>query len=186
VRALYAGTVGMAHGLETLLDAVERIEAGGEGPPLEALIAGDGAEAAGLRERLASGGPSGVRMLGARPSAEIPGLYASADIAVVMLRDRPIFHGALPTKMLEAMAAGRPVVLSARGEAARLIEASEAGLVVAPEDPGELAAALATLASDPELRARLGAAGRRAVEREFGRDAWLGRWRQVLADAAGA
>ena len=101
-----------------------------------------------------------------------------------MLRDRPIFHGALPTKMLEAMAAGRPVVLSARGEAARLIESEGAGIVVDPENPAALADAFLRLAGDPGLRARLGAAGRRAVERDFGRAEWLARWHRVLEDAA--
>lgn len=180
LRALYAGTVGMAHGLETLLDAAELVASGSDGPRLEVTIAGDGAEAPALRARLERQGPACVRMLGAVPSERIPDLYAATDVAVVMLRDRPIFHGALPTKMLEAMAAGRPVVLAAAGEAARLIERTEAGLVVPPEDPLALAAALRELAADPERRARLGAAGRRAVEVEFGRTGWIERWRGLL------
>lgn len=180
LRVLYAGTVGMAHGLETLIDAADLLAADHDGPPLEVTIAGDGAEAAALRARLERQGPAGVRMLGAVPSERIPGLYAESDVAVVMLRDRPIFHGALPTKMLEAMAAGRPVVLAAAGEAARLIERAGAGVVVPPEDPVVLAAAFRDLAADPERRARLGAAGRRAVEAEFGRDKWIERWRALL------
>ena len=184
MRILYAGTVGMAHGLATLLDAAEAIAAVADGPAVEVTIAGDGAEASELRARLADRGPAGVRMLGTVPSERIPPLYAESDVAVVMLRDRPIFHGALPTKMLEAMAAGRPVVLSARGEAARLIESEGAGIVVDPENPAALADAFQRLAGDPGLRARLGAAGRRAVERDFGRAEWLARWHRVLEDAA--
>jgi glycosyltransferase involved in cell wall biosynthesis len=180
LRVLYAGTIGMAHGLGTLLDAAEIVAADPEGPPLEVTIAGDGAEAPALRARLERQGPAGVRMLGAVPSERIPGLYAENDVAVVMLRDRPIFHGALPTKMLEAMAAGRPVVLAAAGEAPRLIERTGAGVVVPPEDPEALAAAFRDLAVDPERRARLGAAGRRAVEAEFGREAWVERWRDLM------
>lgn len=182
LRALYAGTIGMAHGLGTLLDAAEILAAEPAGGRLDVTIAGDGAEAPELRARLARHGPASVRMLGAVPSERIPSLYAGCDVAVVMLRDRPIFHGALPTKMLEAMAAGRPVVLAADGEAARLIERSEAGIVVPPEDPAALAAAFQSLAADPERRARLGAAGRRAVESEFGRTAWIERWRTLLAE----
>ena len=184
MRVLYAGTIGMAHGLDTLLDAAELFERDDGGPAIEATVAGDGAEAPALRERLAKGAPRGVRMLGAVPSDRIPGLYAESDVAVVMLRDRPIFHGALPTKMLEAMAAGRPVVLSARGEAARLIETEGAGIVVTPEDPAALAGALAELAADPGRRERLGAAGRRAVEESFGYEAWLGRWYDALEIAS--
>jgi len=180
LRVLYAGTIGMAHGVETLLDAAERLEERG-GAPVEVTIAGDGAEAARLRDRLAERGPANARMLGAVPSDRIPALYAECDVAVVLLRDRPIFHGALPTKMLEAMAAGRPVVLAARGEAARLIEETGSGFVVEPESPAALADALAALATDPERRSRLGATGRRTVEERFGRAAWLDRWRELLA-----
>lgn len=186
LRVLYAGTVGLAHGLGTLLDTaaeLERRAAGNGAAPLAVTIAGDGAEAPALRARLANGGPAGVRMLGAVPPARVPALYAESDVAVVTLRDLPIFAGALPTKLLEAMAAGRPVVLAARGEAARLIETENCGLVVAPEDPRALADALASLAADPSRRAAMGAAGRRAAERSFGREAWLRRWRDLLAVA---
>lgn len=183
LRLLYAGTVGMAHGLGTLLDAAELLAARPGAPALEVTIAGDGAEGEALRQRLAHSGLGNVRMLGAVPADEIPRLYAEADAAVVMLRDVPLFHGALPTKMLEAMAAGRPVVLAARGEAAQAIEAAGAGVVVAPEDPAALAEAFAGLAADPQRRTALGAAGRAAVEREFGRDPWLDRWQALLENS---
>jgi glycosyltransferase involved in cell wall biosynthesis len=183
LRVLYAGTVGLAHGLGTLVDAAAELERSAGAPRLAVTIAGDGAEAPALRARLAGGGPDGVRMLGAVPAERIPSLYAESEVAVVMLRDLPIFEGALPTKLLEAMAAGRPVALAARGEAARLVEAEGCGVVVPPEDPHALAEALAALAADPARRAAMGAAGRRAAERDFGRQAWLRRWQDLLASA---
>jgi glycosyltransferase involved in cell wall biosynthesis len=189
MRVLYAGTVGLAHGLDTLLDAAEELERDAESPDrwprphLAVTIAGDGADAPALRTRLAARGPAGVRMLGAVAAECIPSLYAESDVAVVMLRDLPIFEGALPTKLLEAMAAGRPVILAARGEAARLVEKERCGVVVPPEDPRALAEALTALAADPSRRAALGAAGRRAAERDFGREAWLCRWHALLASA---
>lgn len=181
LRVLYAGTIGLAHGLDALLDAVEELQRRPDGDGVAVTIAGDGAEAPALRARLAARGPAGVSMPGAVPAERIPSLYAEADAAVVMLRGLPIFEGALPTKLLEAMAAARPVVLAARGEAARLVEEEDCGIVVPPEDPVALAEALATLAADPSRAAALGAAGRRAAERRFGRDAWLRRWHQLLA-----
>lgn len=185
LRVLYAGTVGLAHGLGTLLDAAAVATSGGAAgaPPFAVTIAGDGAEAEGLRARLAAEGPAGVRMLGAIPAERIPALYAESDVAVVMLRDLPIFEGALPTKLLEAMAAARPVVLAARGEAARLVESEGCGVVVPPEDPGALGEALHALGADPARRTALGAAGRRAAERRFGREAWLQRWADLLGAA---
>jgi glycosyltransferase involved in cell wall biosynthesis len=184
LRVLYAGTVGLAHGLGTLLDAAAELKRSGAARASAAVtIAGDGAEAPALRARLAASGSAGVRMLGAVPAEHVPALYAESDVAVVVLRDLPIFEGALPTKLLEAMAAGRPVVLAARGEAARLIERERCGLVVPPENPRALADALATLAVDPARRAAMGAAGRRAAELNFGREAWLRRWRDLLSSA---
>jgi hypothetical protein len=184
LRVLYAGTVGMAHGLGTLLDAAEMLAARPSAPAVEVTIAGDGADGPTLRERIARGGFENVRMLGAVPAEQIPQLYREADVAVVMLRDVPLFHGALPTKMLEAMAAGRPVVLAARGEAARVLDGAGAGVVVEPEDPAALADAFAALASDPPRRIALGAAGRAAVQKEFGRGPWLDRWQELLERAA--
>jgi glycosyltransferase involved in cell wall biosynthesis len=183
LRVLYAGTVGLAHGIGTLFDAAERLEHDPGTPSLAVTIAGDGAEAPALRARLNERGPAGVRMLGVVPAERIPALYAESDVAVVMLRDLPIFEGALPTKLLEAMAAGRPVVLATRGEAARLVEAESCGVVVPPEDPHALAEALTALAADPGRRAAMGAAGRRAAERDFGREAWLHRWHDLLTSA---
>jgi len=189
LRVLYAGTVGLAHGLGTLLDAAEALGSrngaspGGADAAIAVTIAGDGADAPALRARLAARGSAEVRMLGTLPAERIPALYAESDVAVVTLRDLPIFEGALPTKMLEAMAAARPVILAARGEAARLVEAEGCGIAVPPEDPRALAAALTALAADPAGRAAMGAAGRRAAERDFGRTAWLQRWHDLLVNA---
>ena len=172
LRVLYAGTVGLAHGLETLLEAARLA-----GPEVARVtIAGGGAEA----ERLAAGASGAARFLGVVAAEEVPALYAEADAGVVLLRDLPIFAGALPTKLLECMAAGRPVVLSARGESAALVERSGAGLVVPPEDPRALADALRSLAADPELRARLGAAGREAVRAGYDRAASVRAWAALL------
>jgi colanic acid biosynthesis glycosyl transferase WcaI len=180
-RVLYAGTIGLSQGLDTLLDAAAALE-GKNDPPIEFLIAGDGAEAPRLRARLATGGPANVRMLGAVPHERIPALYAEAGAAVVLLRDRPLFAGALPTKMLEAMAASRPIVLSAAGEAARFVEESGGGAVVPPEDPVALAAVIRELARDRERRIELGAAGRSWVERGFARERALGEWHGLLQE----
>ena len=180
-RVLYAGTIGLSQGLGTLLDAAAALE-GEDDPPVEFLIAGDGAEAPELRARLAEHGPGNVRMLGAVPHGRVPDLYAEADAAVVLLRDRPLFAGALPTKMLEAMAAARPIVLSASGEAASFVEKSGGGAVVPPEDPAALAAVIRDLARDRERRMKLGAAGRSWVERGFARERALGEWHGLLQE----
>jgi glycosyltransferase involved in cell wall biosynthesis len=178
LRVLYAGTVGVAQGLRTLLEAA-RIA----GPnTVEVTIAGSGADAAALRGGAA--GLSHVRMLGTVPAGQVPELYARADVAVVLLRDRPLFEQALPTKLLEALAAARPIVLSARGEAADLVRAAGSGVVVAPEDPPELAAALVALARDSGRRREMGMRGRACAEARFDRRASVERWAALLRRVA--
>jgi glycosyltransferase involved in cell wall biosynthesis len=171
LRVLYAGTVGLAHGIDTLLAAARTA-----GPDVvHVTIAGGGAEAS----RPTGSLPENVRTLGIVAPEQVPSLYENADAGVVLLRDRAIFAGALPTKLLEGMAAGRPMVVSARGEAADLVAGTGAGLAVAPEDPVELARAFRVLADDRGLRERLGAAGRTAAA-GFDRDSSVEAWASLL------
>jgi glycosyltransferase involved in cell wall biosynthesis len=184
-RVLYAGTVGMAQGVGTLLEAAGRLQASARrngAAPVEVIVAGDGAEGPQLRSRAA--GLPNVLAPGAVPHDRVPGMLAEADAAVVLLRDQPVFAGALPTKLLEAMAAARPVVLSASGEAARFVQASGGGVVVAPEDPAALADAIQELSDDPERARSLGAAGRRWVEAGHGRERFVDDWLELLRAVA--
>jgi colanic acid biosynthesis glycosyl transferase WcaI len=179
LRLLYAGTVGLSQGLDMLVEASLRA-----GPELvQTTIAGDGADAARLRAMIDQRHAGNVHMLGPVPAAEIPGLYREADAAAVLLRDLPIFAGALPTKLLEAMAAGCPLLLAARGEASRLVTDSGAGLAVEPEDPIGLAGAIARLQADPSLRRTLGDAGRACALAQFGAERAAEQWAELLDDA---
>lgn len=176
LRVLYAGTVGMAQGLGTLVEAARRVGGG----RVRVTIAGAGAE---LDEITVAAGRAGnVRVLGAVDADTVTALYRDADAAVVLLRDRPIFRGALPTKTLEAMAAGRPLLLSAAGEAAEFVSDAGAGVVVPPEDVDALAHAMVGLAAMPE--AELRAIGARGVAHAagFARPAMIAAWSELLSD----
>jgi glycosyltransferase involved in cell wall biosynthesis len=87
--------------------------------------------------------------------------------------------------MFEAMSAARPLVLSAAGEAATLVEEASCGVVVPPERPNELAAALTDLAGDRERASRLGEAGRNAFVESFSRERAFDAWYGLLASLAG-
>jgi glycosyltransferase involved in cell wall biosynthesis len=97
----------------------------------------------------------------------VPGLLAAADILIVPLHES--LTNAVPSKLYEALASGRPVVLIAGGDAARIVREAEAGVVVPHNDRAALAAALLRLAGDAALRARLGANGRRIATERFDR-----------------
>jgi glycosyltransferase involved in cell wall biosynthesis len=151
---------------------------------VQLTIAGSGAEAPEVRELVRAGSMSNVHMLGVVPHDQVAGLYRRSDCAVVALRDRPIFESAVPTKLLEGMAAGRAVVLSARGEAANLVREAEAGVVVAPEDPEALAAVFTSLGGDSERLSRFGEAGRRLVVERFTRDRVVDQWVRLLHEVS--
>jgi glycosyltransferase involved in cell wall biosynthesis len=109
-----------------------------------------------------------VRVLGGRARPEVVRLFQEADLAV--LPSQPTAQGkreGIPVVLMEAMASGLPVVSSALSGIPELVDAGVTGLLVPPANAAALADALATLARDPELRRRMGAAGRQKVVREF-------------------
>ena len=106
-----------------------------------------------------------VRFLEPRPRDQVPPLVAAADIVIVPLATH--LPGATPSKLYEAMACGRPVVVVAEGEPAAIVREHRAGIVVRPGDGPGLVDALRTLSGDAALRQELGANGRHAAERLF-------------------
>ncbi len=182
-RVIYCGTVGMAQGVGTLIEAAAELARAGEG--LEVLIVGDGAEREQLARDAQARGLTNVRFAGRVDRERVPGLIGTADIAVLCLRDVPLFEDALPTKMLEYLAAGRAVVASAAGDAARLLERSESGIACPPEDPAALAAAIRDLAHDPGRAQQLGENGRRYVRAHFSRDAFVDKLEEIADRLAG-
>jgi glycosyltransferase involved in cell wall biosynthesis len=182
IELLYAGTVGLAQGLDVLVEAARLA-----GPEVvRTTIVGAGAAAQELRTAIVRDSIENVRMLGPMPAESIAQLYAGADAAAVLLRDLPIFRGALPTKTLEAMAAGRPAIVAARGEAVDLVTRAGAGLVVEPGDPQAFAAACRRLAAEPELRLALGRSGRAYAEQHLGARAARDGWARLLDEALSA
>jgi glycosyltransferase involved in cell wall biosynthesis len=182
LRLLYAGTVGLAQDLEVLIRASKLAGA----DVVQTTIAGDGADAERLREVIAAQRVDNVTLLGSVAAARVPDLYAASDAAAVLLRDLPIFMGALPTKLLEAMAAATPLLLAAAGESAQLVRAAGAGVAVVPGSVTALADGIRALAGDPASRVRLGCAGRAYAEAHFGADRAAEAWAAALTDAVAA
>jgi colanic acid biosynthesis glycosyl transferase WcaI len=163
---LYLGTIGMAHGLETVLSAARQLQS--REPDVLFVFVGEGARRAEIED--AARDLHNVRFLGQRPRAEVPDLLTASDVSLVILRDTPLFATVIPSKMFEAMGAQRPIVLGVRGEAAELLEEAGAGVCIPPEDDRSLAEAILRLKADPGEAARLGRNGRLAAERLYDRD----------------
>lgn len=177
--ALYAGLHGIAQGLPQLLAAASMLE--GEHTPMDMVFIGEGPVKQDLRREAAARGLARVRFLDARPPSALPPLLASADILLVPLGMS--IPGAVPSKLYEAMASGRAVVLVATGEAAAIVREHDAGLVVEPGDVAGLAAALRALRDDPVRRRLLGENGRRAAVRFFDRSGIASRFIATLEAA---
>ncbi len=131
------------------------------------VLVGDGPEKQMLIQQARQCRLDNIRFLDPRPSSEIPALVASADIILVTLKT--YIPGAVPSKLYEAMASGRPVVLVAGGEPADIVQECRAGVVVDPGDIEGLAQALRMLNAQPALRRELGENGRKAAEQYFDR-----------------
>ena len=182
--ASYVGTIGMAHGLGTLIAAAGLLRL--RAPDVRILIVGDGAELPALRDLASRQGLSNVMFTGLVPHEKVPGILAASDIALVTLKPSDVFKTVLPSKMFEAMAAERPIVLAVEGEAQAVLERAGAGIAVQPGDAAAMAAAIARLASDQRQRARMGQAGGSFVAREFSRPVWAARYLSLLSQLPAA
>lgn len=174
----YLGTHGMAHALEKVLEAAERLRHRSD---VVFLFAGGGAELPKLEAMVVERGLHNVRVLRRQPKELMPRLWSLCDLALVPLRDTPVFSTVIPSKLFECMGMGVPVVMSLPpGEATRLVEETGVGVCVPPENPDELARAIVSLAHD---RSRLAALREASVAaaRHFSRDAQAKLMEHVLA-----
>jgi glycosyltransferase involved in cell wall biosynthesis len=161
---LYFGALGEANNLPVLVRAAQRVA---QRPRIRIVIVGDGFRRPWLEEQVRSLGLANVQVLPPVPKAQAPAFLAAADACVVTLQDLPVFGGAIPTKLIEYMASGRPVLCGVRGEARRIVESAEAGFCFDPEDDARLAELLERLADDPAAARQLGAGARRYVQAHF-------------------
>lgn len=178
--AAYVGTHGMAHGLDTLLDAAAALKGD---PRIAFLMVGDGAEYTRLAARVASDGLDNVRILGQLPKMRMPDIWAATDASLILLKRSDTFLKVLPSKMFEAMAMEVPIVLGVEGEAKALLEAAGAGIAIAPENATELATAVSRLRDDAALAATFGGQGAAYVREHFDRAKLASRYIEVLDTA---
>lgn len=183
VVAAYVGTHGMAHGLDTILEAADKLRGDRR---IALLLVGDGAERARLVEKAANMGLDNVKILGQRPKRDMPGIWAATDISIILLKKSDLFRKVIPSKMFEAMAMECPIVLGVEGESRELLEAGGAGLAIEPENADELASVIVKLADNPDQRAQIGRSGGIFVREHFDRARLAARYLDLLSKAAGA
>ena len=162
----YAGALGLANDVETILRAATRV---GEHPQIHFLLVGDGKERARLEAHVRELNVANVTFAGARPKAEMPEILAASDACVATLKDIAMFRTTYPNKVFDYMAAARPTVLAIDGVIRRVIETARAGVFVPPGDDRALADAVLALNADRELAAEMGRSARAYVVEHFDR-----------------
>jgi glycosyltransferase involved in cell wall biosynthesis len=163
---LFVGNLLPSRGLPDAVRATELVAR--EFPDFGFVIVGDGREEPVLRAMIAEKHlEQRVRLVGWKPMDEHPPYYANAAIGVLPFRRTEHISITLANKLFDYMGASLPVLASDLPSMRRVLTESDAGILVPPSDPAALARGIATLLSDPELRTRLGRAGRHAAETKY-------------------
>jgi colanic acid biosynthesis glycosyl transferase WcaI len=175
---LYAGTLGLKHNPDLLFDLAA------DDPSADVVVVSEGLGSDQLRARLADEPLPNLRLLPFQPWESLPDVLGAADVLVVLLEaEAGVFS--VPSKILTSLCAGRPI-LAAVPEAnlgARTISRADAGIVVAPGDPGRFLAAARELRSSQPLRGRMGAAARAHAEQAFDIERITDRFVEVMERA---
>jgi colanic acid biosynthesis glycosyl transferase WcaI len=174
---LWAGTLGFAHGLDNVLRAAESLRAT---PDIHFLFVGDGSAKPKLKSLAKTLNLPNVTFVPPVSTKELASYFSIATAGLASLLDIPLHEGARPSKIFPVLASAKPLIFVGRGECARLVEQSGAGIIVPAGDPTALAAGVVELAENPELAASLGARGREYVKENFQWTSLISAWVRQL------
>jgi glycosyltransferase involved in cell wall biosynthesis len=173
----YIGTHGMAHSLDTVLKAADCIR---DEKNIVFLLVGDGAERERLMMQKEQMQLDNVLMLAQQPKEKMPLFLAASDASMVLLKRDDLFKTVIPSKMFEAMAMERPLILGVEGESRQIVEDAQCGVGIEPENFRELAETVRKLSHDSSLVQRLGSNGRRHVEEHYNRDVLASQYLTII------
>ncbi len=179
--ASYVGTHGMAHHLETVLEAAEILK---DRSDILFLLVGDGAEKAKLQKLKQERALDNVIMLGQQPKDKMPLLWALSDVSMVLLKKSDLFKTVIPSKIFESMAMKRPLVLGVEGEVKQMVEEGQSGITIEPENSQQLANAVLQLADSKQLYDKLADNGYQYVSKFYDRKVLAGRLEAIMLELA--
>ena len=175
----YIGTHGMAHALETLLQAADRLR----GQNFAFIFLGDGARKQALREMADQMKLDNVVFIDSVPKADVPKYWSLLDVSIIHLRKTELFTTVIPSKLFECMGMGIPVLHGVEGESADIVRREQVGIPFEPEGVDQLCEALQSLKSDPARLVRFREQCLRAAG-NYDRTYLALRMLKVLEDAA--
>lgn len=161
----YVGTQGMAHALDTLLEAAAILEQREAAGRYRIVLLGDGAAKDELKRRATKMGLHNVLFLDTVAKEEVPRYWSLLDVSIVHLKKTALFNSVIPSKIFESMGMGIPILLGVDGEAAEIVRGEQAGLVFEAENAVALSQGIIRLAGDEALREELGLNAVRAAHR---------------------
>ena len=183
LMAIFAGTHGMANGLDAVLDAAAELKRRNRND-IKLLLIGNGKLKPRLQERAAKEGLSNVVFHDSVNKTRLAGLMQSTDIGMQILANVPAFYyGTSPNKFFDYIAAGLPVLNNYPGWLAKMIESEDCGYAVPPADPVAFADALEQAASERNQLKVQGGNSRRLAEREFDRAKLSDKWAEWVEGA---
>jgi glycosyltransferase involved in cell wall biosynthesis len=157
---LYAGIHGIAQGLDNLIDAAFLLS---NQSSIHFAFIGEGPRKRETMEYARKRGLLKIQFLPEIPSNEIAKYLSLASVCIVPLKKNELFRGALPSKMFDAWACGKPVLLTVDGEARRELDSAQGGVFVEPENAEALADAIVVLFENPSMGKEMGENGRKYI-----------------------
>jgi colanic acid biosynthesis glycosyl transferase WcaI len=180
-RVMFAGNMGAAQALPTILAAAESLRARQD---IQWIMVGDGSMQPWVETEVARRGlGTTVHLLGRFPLSDMPQLFAGANALLMTLRRDPFLALTIPSKLQSYLASGKPIIAALDGEGATVVREAGAGVCVPAEDPSALAAAVSSLeALDPAALTEMGERGRQYYLANFERDMLLDRFEHWCAE----
>ncbi len=134
---MFAGTMGVMQGLDTVLDAAQILKT--SEPRIRFVLVGGGVDRERLKSRASQLNVDNVVFMERQAPENMGPVLALADVLLVHLKDIPLFRITIPSKLQSYLSVGKPVLVAVRGDAADIVRASDAGIVVDPENPESMA-----------------------------------------------
>lgn len=147
----YIGTHGMAHALETLLEAAEKVSTLPAGDSYRFIFLGHGARKQALMDKAELMGLKNVVFIDSVPKDEVPRYWSLLDVSIIHLKKTDLFTSVIPSKLFECMGMGIPTLHGVAGESAEIVEKEGAGIVFEPENADQLVESLMLLKNDKQL-----------------------------------
>jgi glycosyltransferase involved in cell wall biosynthesis len=176
---LYAGALGQANDIHTLLRAASRLK---EEKNIRILILGDGKERKNLEVEAGRLGLENVIFAGTIPKKEMPQAVAAADVCLAILQDVPMFRTTYPNKVFDYMAAGKATILVIDGVIREVMETSGGGVYVQPGDDSKLAETIRQLSQQPGTCSRMAEAARNYMLKHMDRRDKMSQTMQLMLD----